>query len=149
MKILNKAGFTLLELLIVVVILGILALISVSIILNAGEKAKNSAVMANASAAASTVAFKLTVDPIPNDELVEYVVDELNNPDGIADSGDELRSPFIKTVTAFVSEDSAQPGQVTVIAESDIIVRIKGYGIHGDTKGPLITKVVSTLDLDD
>lgn len=148
MKSTNLSGFTLLELLICIVIIAVLVLISSAMVLDAGEKAKDSAVKANAAAAASTVAYKLTIDPIPNDELIEYVVDELNDPDGEAETGDEIRSPFNKNADGFTGNETADAGQVTIIAESDIIVRIRGYGKKGSNGAQIITKVVSTLDLE-
>jgi prepilin-type N-terminal cleavage/methylation domain-containing protein len=53
-----KKGFTLLELLIVVVILGVLALIAAPALLNATDKAKDAAVKENIATAASTLAGK-------------------------------------------------------------------------------------------
>lgn len=138
-------GFTLLELLIVVLILGILALIGSFVLLDAAEKSKMAAVRANVSAAASTVTYKLTVDTVANDQLITAVVEKLNDPDQEPDTGDENHSPFLKTVDAFTDEEEAEAGQVTIIAESDIVVYIKGYGKQGSNSPPIISKVASTL----
>ncbi|MGD9580719.1 MAG: type II secretion system protein [Vampirovibrionia bacterium] len=141
----KQKGFTLLELLIVVVILGVLALISTAFIINAADKAKNSAVRANIAAAASTITHKITIDPIPHDELIEYTLTHLNNPDGIDDSGDEIMSPYNNKVVAFVTGGSAEAGQVTINSTGDIIIRIIGYGIAGSNAEPIMSKTVSTV----
>lgn len=57
-----KKGFTLLELLIVVVILGVLALIAAPSLLNAADQAKNGAVKANISASASSVTSQFALN---------------------------------------------------------------------------------------
>lgn len=117
-------------------------------VLNAADKAKRSAVMANASAASSMISYRLTIDPVATDELCETVAEELNDPDGEEDSGDEIKSPYDKEQWAFIADETAAAGQVTIIAESDIIVRIKGYGQEGSSGETVISKVVSTLDLE-
>lgn len=140
-----QRGFTLLELLIVVVILGVLALISSTFILAASEKAKTSAVRANVAAAASTVTHKITIDPIPTDQLIEYTLTHLNNPDGIDDNGDEIKSPYNSKLDAFLEGEDAGAGQVTIVASNDIIVKIVGYGIAGSNGKAIMSKTVSTI----
>ncbi|MEI7473541.1 MAG: type II secretion system protein [bacterium] len=57
-----KKGFTLLELLIVVVILGVLALIAAPALLNATDKSKDAAVKQNIASAASTLSGKFATE---------------------------------------------------------------------------------------
>lgn len=140
-----QKGFTLLELLIVVVIIGVLALISSAFILSAAEKAKESAVRANIAAAASTVTHKITIDPIPTDQLIAYTLTNLNNPDGIDNSGDEIKSPYNSSFDAFVEGNEASSGQVTIEVSNDIIIKLVGYGIAGSNGPPIISKTVSTI----
>ncbi len=81
----KKQGFTLLELLIVVVILGVLALIAAPTLLNAADQAKNATVKANVSAAASSVTSQFA----------------LNSSDSATDIAD--------TVTAALSANNTNP----------------------------------------
>ncbi|MCK7504649.1 MAG: prepilin-type N-terminal cleavage/methylation domain-containing protein [Desulfobacterales bacterium] len=57
-----RKGFTLLELLIVVVILGVLALIATPALLNTADQAREGAVKANVSAAVSSATSRMAIE---------------------------------------------------------------------------------------
>jgi len=128
----KRQGFTLLELLIVVVILGVLALIAAPSLLNAADQAKDATVKANESAAASSVTsrFALNDNNDTASEIATAVADELNG---------ENKNPVDATAVAFATGGTA-PGSVVLTADdaTDTIV-ITGYGKQGDL---LVTKTV-------
>lgn len=137
-------GFTLLELLIVVVILGVLALIAAPTLLNAADRAKEGAVKANSSSAASTVTTYLAVGdadgPMDGDTAASTAITDLNNGgDATADTDDDAKSPFDATLAAYA--DAAGVGIVTLVGDADEnFVTITGYGKDGSTA--LVTKTV-------
>lgn len=127
----KRQGFTLLELLIVVVILGVLALIAAPSLLNAADQAKDATVKANESAAASSVTSRFALNT--NDtatEIATAVVTELNA---------ENKNPVDDADSAFATSGTV-PGSVVVTADdgTDSIV-ITGYGKKGNL---LVTKTV-------
>lgn len=141
----NQKGFTLLELMIITIIIGILALMASVMLLDAGEKSKLSAVRANVAAAISSVEYKLTNEDLSVEDIITEIIEELNNPDGIDDSGDELKSPFKKSVRAFIDTEDAEPGQVSLIyVEDEDVVKVKGYGPKGSNASAIISKAIST-----
>jgi len=127
-----KQGFTLLELLIVVVIIGVLALIAAPSLLNATDQAKEGTVKANVSAAASSVTSRFALNT--NDtatEIAQAVVDELstNNTNPI----DDANAAFDIAGTA--------AGSVVLAGDNGTdIITITGYDKDG---AALITKTVS------
>jgi prepilin-type N-terminal cleavage/methylation domain-containing protein len=139
----NNKGFTLLELLIVVVILGVLALIAAPTLLNAADKAKVGAVKANVSAAASTVTTYLAVDEMTGANASSTAIETLNNGgDGTADTEDDACSPFdsVSDMSSGCNIDaytdaSPEKGQVVIAADgsNEYAVNIKGYGKDGST----------------
>lgn len=138
----DNKGFTLLELLIVVVILGILALISASVMLNATHKAKDGAVKAHISAAASSLLTAMTVEERTPLEAINIKIVELNNMDGIEDSGDEAKSPFDNTLDAFVDGNTGDKGQVALDGDAEDYITIRGFGINGSEGDPIATKTI-------
>lgn len=137
-------GFTLLELLIVVVILGILVLIASTVLLNAAHKAKNAAVQANMSAAASTMLTSLTVAEKTPEEAINENLSILNDPDSIADSKDEIHSPYDQTIDGFVDGEEGDRGQVALAAGDDYVI-IRGFGAYGSAEDPISVKTVRPL----
>lgn len=133
----RNEGFTLLELLIVVVILGVLALIAAPTLLNAADKAKEGAVKANVSAASSTVTTRLAVEEENAGTASSTSVNMLNNA-GTADNvNDDAKSPFDSTVNAFVEGSGGAKGQVAIGAaggdDAGYAVTISGLGKDGTT----------------
>ena len=128
----KESGFTLLELLIVVVILGVLALIAAPTLLNAADKAKEGAVKANVSAAASTVTTQLTVVELDAADAATEATDDLNSA-GTDDLDDDAISPFAARgataaeAPAFEDSDSPAAGVVTLVDAGEAVT-ITGYG---------------------
>ncbi len=143
----RESGFTLIELLIVVVILGVLSLISTAILINALNKAKDSAVKANVSAASSTMLTAMSVDELTAQEAINNNLNTLNNPDGIDDNGDEIKSPYDNSIDAFVEGENADRGQVSLLALSNTELSIKGYGRSSDS--PIAARTISPYSNDE
>ena len=130
----RKKGFTVLELLIVIVILGVLALIAVPLLLHCAQKAKEGVIKGNVSAAASTSTTYLTVEGYDGQASAEYAAEGLNaGGDGKEGSLDDPKSPFDEKKPAYVLNGSG-PGQVQISGDADLnYILIKGYGKEGRT----------------
>ena len=127
----KRQGFTLLELLIVVVILGVLALIAAPSLLNAADQARNATVMANESAAASSVTSRFALNSSDAASVIaDAIATELNA---------ETTNPINDANPAFATAGTA-PGSVVLTADdaNDEIV-ITGYDKDGTL---LVTKTV-------
>jgi len=98
----KRKGFTLLELMIVVVILGVLALLAVPALLNAVQESRESVVQGNLSAAASSISSRLALN---NTITVANVVTALNA------SGS---NPVDDTQAAYVAGAACGAGQVSI-----------------------------------
>lgn len=128
-----RKGFTLLELLIVVVIIGILALIAAPTLLNAADQARNGTVLANVSAAASSVTSQFALNSGQAATTVATTVATALNTNN--------QNPIDSTTTPFVAAASGTKGQVSLDADdTNNQVTIKGYDKGG---AALITKVVA------
>lgn len=131
-----RKGFTLLELLIVVVILGVLALIAAPTLLNAADQAKEGAVKANVSAAASSITsqFALHSDKTAAQTATD-VAAALNN---------NNKNPFTNAANPFATAANSGAGTVSLVAGTDAdgtdIITINGYKKDGTS---IITKVVA------
>ncbi len=97
----KRQGFTLLELMIVVVILGVLALIAVPSLLNAVDESRQSAVLGNVSAASSSIASRLAIGATVDAALIG----ELNA---------TSENPYNSANPAFVFGGACGAGQVGV-----------------------------------
>ena len=126
-----KKGFTLLELLIVVVILGVLALIAAPALLNAADQAKEGAVKANVSAAASTITSQFALNSTKTATQVAA--------DVVTSLSANNTNPINSANNAF-STSATTAGTVALTA-SGTNVTINGYGKTGGTS--IITKVLS------
>lgn len=127
----KRQGFTLLELLIVVVILGVLALIAAPSLLNAADQAKDATVKANLSAAASSITSRFALQSSDAASVIaQDIVDELNA---------ENKNPIDEDSDAF-AVGGTTPGSVVLAADdaTDSIV-ITSYDKNGDL---LVTKTV-------
>jgi len=117
----NKKGFTLIELVIVISIIGVLALMGLRLYLNQLDKAKNAIVEANAG----TVQTLIQAELADTDVNLEGAVD-------IAKAAG-LHNPFngVSMNTAGWFPESADvPGEVQITL-SDGVFSIQGYGDDG------------------
>ncbi len=120
----NKKGFSLIELMIVVVIIGALALMGLRFYLTQQEKAKNAIVKANAG----------TVQTLIQAELADKNLSTRDEAVDIAKAAG-LHNPFnrvaMKEPGWFPDAANANiPGQV-LITLSDGVFYIQGYGVDG------------------
>lgn len=126
-----KKGFTLLELLIVVVIIGVLALIAAPTLLNAADQAKEGTVKANVSAAASSVTGRFALKSDESATTVATTVVGQLNP--------ENTNPINDANAAFATSGTA-PGSVVLAGDNNTnSIVIRGYKKDGTV---LITKTV-------
>lgn len=101
----NKKGFTLIELMVVVAIIGILALLGLRLYTGQQDKAKESIVKANAGTVQTLIQAELADDTFSSaDEAVTAI-------GGV--SAANLRNPFDSDVVPITIGDTA-PGQVLV-----------------------------------
>ncbi len=128
-----KKGFTLLELLIVVVILGVLALIAAPTLLNAADQAKNAAVKANVSAAASSITSRFALESTEAASVIATNVAEALNTNN--------KNPITGAANPFVAAASGAAGEVALSANDDAdSIDIIGYDKDG---AALLTKTVA------
>lgn len=115
----NK-GFTLLELLIVVVILGILALLATPILLNIVDTSKTGIVRGNINVAASSInaEFASETPQLPS-QIATKIAAELNS---------KHTNPIDKANPAFVDHADSSPGTVVLWSDNSAeSVSIQGY----------------------
>jgi len=135
-------GFTLLELLIVVAIIGILTSIVVATLKDASNKAKNSAVKSNLAIAASALNSAMYVNNQSTQDAVDTTIPILNNPDTQTNSGDEVKSPYDNTLDAYIIGRTAGKGQVAAEVTSNTEITLRGFGKNGSNIEPILTKSI-------
>ena len=140
-------GFSLLELLVVVVIISALALIASPYLTGASSKAKISAVKGNVASGAVSASVFINLDEMTLDEAVSKVIQKGNYPESKGETdeaeGQYVPSPFDPSLKAYGGKG---PGQVEVTASSDPAgLVLQGY----DGKGNPLPSVRKFVPLDE
>ena len=128
----KKSGFTLLELLIVVVIIGVLALIASPTLLNASDQAKNGTVKANVSAASSSVTSKFALETT---KTATEVADET-----VADLNTDNTNPIDSANPAFATSGTAAGSVVLTPDDANDLIVITG---HDKNQAVILTKRIA------
>jgi len=121
----NKKGFTLIELMVVITIIGVLALMGFRLYLTQQDYAKNAIVKANAS----TVQTLIQAELADRNFTIKEAVDDIATEAG-------LRNPFnnasMKNAGDFPDEDEdIAPGKIKITLSDDGVFSIQGCGADG------------------
>ena len=119
----NKKGFTLIEPLVVISIIGVLALMGLRLYLTQQDKAKNAIVKANAGTVQTLIQAELADRNFNDrDEVALYIAENAG-----------LHNPFngvVMNLLEYFSESADAPGEIQITL-SDGIFSIQGYGADG------------------
>ncbi len=139
-------GFSLLELMMVVVMIGVLALIAAPQLLNAAENAKEGAIKANVSSAASTAMTHLTIENKDAYDAAFDATEQLNDANSANNTNDDPKSPYNQNEAAYVADQSTDiGGQVTIYGEEEEYeIIISGWNKTADRA--IMTKHIVAFD---
>lgn len=121
----NKKGFTLIELMFVVVIIGVLALMGLRLYSTQLDKSKNAIVKANAGTVQTLIQAELTDRDFTLEEVVDYISTEagLHNP---------FNGAAMNNAADFPDEDSnLAPGKIKITLSEAGVFSIQGCGADG------------------
>ncbi len=134
----SKKGFTLIELMVVVAIIGVLSLLGLRLYTGQQEKAKNAIVKANAGTVQTLIQAELADANYTTVDDILKAIDE--NWDATDRDMAGMHNPYSASTNVVCDDDSAAPAEGEVgVTYSDGVFTIKGYGADVDFVGETLT----------